>query len=255
MAQTLSPSASGAGQHLAQTGFKPGRGWPHPEIIGKITELEPNFQTTLGVLPSIPGLNQHNVSLFGNLADFRVAGRQVGTQAAEIGQDVRSLSWFLTKTGDQGSVPAAQAQMVKAVETSPEFATVGQWPLPDDSDVTLWQRRQPQFSLEAAPANTEPELRLLSVNLPANGPTRTAAPGHLSLVWLPRNLAKYSSGTHLAKATDAGAGFTITHRLWVRCDAILPLIPDHYPAISSFSPSDWPCYLTCYPTERRGNIG
>lgn len=170
VAQTLSPSASGAGQHLAQTGFKPGRGWPHPEIIGKITELEPNFQTTIGVLPSTPGLNQHNVSLFGNLADFRVAGRQVGTQAAEIGRDVRSLSWFLTKTGDQGSVPAAQAQMVKAVETSPEFAAVGQWPLPDDSDVTLWQRRQPQFSLEAAPANTGPELRLLSVNLPAKAP-------------------------------------------------------------------------------------
>ncbi len=177
MAQTLSPG--GTGQHWLQYPAQPWAQdgvWPHRDIIETIIELEPNFQTTLGVLPSTPDVNQHNLSLFGNLADFQVAGRQVGTQSETVEQDVRSLSWFLTKSGDQGSIPEAQPTIVKAVSTSPDFETAGQWPLPDGTEATLWHRRQPVFTLEPAPANTAPDLQLLSVNLPAKVPPGQPVP-------------------------------------------------------------------------------
>jgi len=56
---------------------------------------------------------------------------------------VRSLDWFLTKTGEQGSVPEAQATIVQTVEQSRNFYLDKAWNLPDGSTLKLYHRRTP----------------------------------------------------------------------------------------------------------------
>ena len=97
--------------------------YPHAQIIEEVVRTEPYLRSTIGVLPSTPEVNQHNINYYGLLADFQVYGRQVGTREAYLQQDQRSLPWFLTKTGEQGSFrrPELQAQMVQAVEQPGAF--------------------------------------------------------------------------------------------------------------------------------------
>jgi 4-amino-4-deoxy-L-arabinose transferase-like glycosyltransferase len=120
-----------------------GAEFPHSQIIGEIVKTEPYLRSTLGVLPSTPEINQHNFSFYGSLANFQVYGRQVGVRSSQIGQDARSLSWFLTKTGEQGSVPESQGQMIQTIATSPEFAPLRHWSLPDGSILQLYHRKVP----------------------------------------------------------------------------------------------------------------
>jgi len=121
-----------------------GTPFPHPEVINTIIETEPYLRSTLGVLPSTPAINQHNFNYYGTLENFHVYGRQVGVKENQIVRDGRSLSWFLTKTGNQGSVPQpAQSQMVEFVETSPEFQMYRSWDLPDGEVLKLYRRSTP----------------------------------------------------------------------------------------------------------------
>ena len=76
----------------------------------------------------------------------QVYGRQVGTNLEQVPQDARSLSWFVTKTNNQGSVnriKKAQAAIVKTIETSGEFDLQKSWQLPDNSNLNLYRRRLP----------------------------------------------------------------------------------------------------------------
>ncbi len=82
-----------------------GEPYPHPEVIAEIKNTSPYLRTVLGVLPSTPQINQHNFSFYGKQNNARVSGRQVGVRQEEILQDSRSLDWFITKTGEQGSIP------------------------------------------------------------------------------------------------------------------------------------------------------
>lgn len=122
-----------------------GKEWPHREVIGEIIDTEPYLQSTLGVLPSTPEINQHNLNYYGALADFQVYGRQVGTSVAEVPQDVRSLSWFLTKTGPQGSIreriKKAQNAAVAAIEKGDKFVLQKTWILPDYTNLNLFRKR------------------------------------------------------------------------------------------------------------------
>ncbi|WP_446337703.1 phospholipid carrier-dependent glycosyltransferase [Coleofasciculus sp. G1-WW12-02] len=116
---------------------------PLAQVIDEIIQVSPNLQTTLGVLPSTPEINQHNLNYYGALRDFQVYGRQVGVREKQVEQDARSLSWFVTKTGDQGSVPEAQAAIVEKVEKGGEFQLQKTWDLPDGSLLKLYHRHQP----------------------------------------------------------------------------------------------------------------
>jgi len=134
--QAISPNA----QHYAYLGSA----WPHAQVIEEIIHAAPYVNSTLGVLPSTPEINQHNLNYYGALRDFQVYGRQVGTQKKQIFPDARSLDWFLTKTGNQGSVPAAQAEIVQLIEHSSEFSVQKTWDLPDGSNLKLYHRLQPR---------------------------------------------------------------------------------------------------------------
>jgi 4-amino-4-deoxy-L-arabinose transferase-like glycosyltransferase len=135
----------------------------HKEIIAQIIRTEPYLRSTLGVLPSTAVINQHNLNYNGALANFQVYGRQVGTKQSNVVRDMRSLSWFLTKTGNQGSVPPAQAQIVQAVETSPEFKLHQTWQLDGDT-LKLYHRKRPPVEVISRPLEYS-SLNLIAENL------------------------------------------------------------------------------------------
>ena len=122
-----------------------GKEWPHPEVIAEIIDREPYLQSTLGVLPSTPEINQHNFNFYGALANFQVYGRQVGTNLKQVPQDVRSLSWFVTKSGPQGSIreriKKAQNAAVTAIEKGDKFQLEKTWVLPDNTNLNLYRKR------------------------------------------------------------------------------------------------------------------
>ncbi len=122
-----------------------GKEWPHREVIAEIIDREPYLQSTLGVLPSTPEINQHNFNFYGALANFQVYGRQVGTNLKQVPQDVRSLSWFVTKTGPQGSIreriKKAQNAAVTAIEKGDKFQLEKTWILPDYTNLNLYRKR------------------------------------------------------------------------------------------------------------------
>jgi len=175
--QILSPRV----QHVPYLGPE----WPHPLVIAEISQTSPYLRTTLGVLPSTPQINQHNLNYYGALKDFQVYGRQVGTQAKQVSQDVRSLSWFLTKTGDQGSVPEAQVTTVQAVEQSSDFQLQKTWNLPDESTLKLYHRSQPPIQVQPVPELSQSSLskiQLEQVRVPETAPPGLPVP--VTYQWL-----------------------------------------------------------------------
>jgi 4-amino-4-deoxy-L-arabinose transferase-like glycosyltransferase len=170
--QVLSPNA----QHYTYLGTT----WPHRQVIDEIIQTDPYVRSTLGVLPSTAEINQHNFNYYGALKDFQVYGRQVGTQEKQIAQDARSLDWFLTKTGDQGSVPEAQAALVQNVERSPDFQLKKSWNLPDTSTLKLYHRRSPSVQVQLIAENrrqeTEDRIALSRVTVPQQTPPGVPVP-------------------------------------------------------------------------------
>lgn len=154
-----------------------GEPFPHRQVIDAITEATPYLQSTLGVLPSTPTVNQHNLNYYGALANFQVYGRQVGVREADLQKDARSLPWFVTKTGDPGSVPDTYAAMVALVENGEEFELYDRWLLPDGDTLKLYRRRQPLVEVTAEETRTvSPPLRLESVTLPSRFPPGSPVP-------------------------------------------------------------------------------
>jgi 4-amino-4-deoxy-L-arabinose transferase-like glycosyltransferase len=154
------PLGGSLGHHLVQA-ISPGNSsypylgkeWPHREVIAEIIDTEPYLRSTLGVLPSTPEINQHNLNFYGALANFQVYGRQVGTNLKEVPQDVRSLSWFVTKTGAQGSIrdriKKAQNAAVAAIEKGDKFLLQKAWTLPDNTNLNLYRKRLQPIEVEA----------------------------------------------------------------------------------------------------------
>jgi 4-amino-4-deoxy-L-arabinose transferase-like glycosyltransferase len=134
-----------------------GPGFPHREVVAEVIRAQPYLQSTLGVLPSTPQLNQHNINYFGLLQNYQVYGRQIGTRRSHVVQDGRSLSWYLSKTGDQGSIrnPEAQTSLGKQIEQTGEFVIQKSWQLPDNSNLNLYRRQLPLVDVQ--PVREEPE--------------------------------------------------------------------------------------------------
>ncbi len=168
--QTLSPNA----QHYAYLGQE----FPHAQVIEEIIQTAPYLNSTLGVLPSTPEINQHNLNYYGALQNFQVYGRQVGTQKKQIYQDARSLGWFLTKTGDQGSVPPAQSEIVQMVEQSPAFYLHKTWDLPDRSILKLYHLRTPlvQVQPDGELGSKGEKVTLSKVIVPPSAPSGKPVP-------------------------------------------------------------------------------
>jgi 4-amino-4-deoxy-L-arabinose transferase-like glycosyltransferase len=184
IAQALSPDA----QHHAYLKIE----YPHRQVVDEIIQTAPDVSSTLGVLPSTPEINQHNLNYYGALQNFQVYGRQVGTVKKQVSQDARSLDWFLTKTGNQGSVPASQAQIVQLVESSSDFSLHKKWDLresfrgdnssqnlsSDGSILKLYHRRQPSVQVKPLTdrQNTGERIQLLGIKVPSEAPPGIPVP-------------------------------------------------------------------------------
>ncbi len=179
LAQALSPDA----QHRPYLGPP----WPHRQVIEEIIQTEPYLSSTLGVVPSTGQINQHNVNYYGALQHFQVYGRQVGVRTKQVLQDARSLSWFLTKTGDQGSVRrGAQDAMVQAVERSPDLQRHKTWNLPDGSTLNLYHTKVPpvrvqplaksDLGVRSREYSSLPKVRLERVTVPNRVPPGVPVP-------------------------------------------------------------------------------
>ena len=142
-----------------------GEPWATPKVIDAAIATNPYLRMNIGVLPSTNQINQSNISFYGSIPDFQVYGRQVGVREEEVAQDVNALDWFITKTGDQGSIPASQPQTVELVEKGGQFNLLKQWSLPDQSLLKLYQKKELQTIVN--PLNTyRSEVKLDSVIVP-----------------------------------------------------------------------------------------
>ncbi len=175
VATTVSPK----GEYKAYLG-KP---WPHQQVINKIIQTEPYLESTLGVLPSTPDINQHNFNYFGALQNFHVYARQVGTRLDHVFQDAVSLSWFVTKTNEQGSVDriySPQYAIVQEVEKGVQFQLKKQWQLPDNSTLNLYRRQLPYFEVTPI-TKASSKVQLKQVLLPAKTPPGVPIP--ITYIW------------------------------------------------------------------------
>ena len=144
-----------------------GQEWPHERVIDRIVQVEPYLQATVGVLPSTASINQHNISYYGALRDWQVYGRQVGTKSDDLERDGRSLSWFLTTTGDPGLVPNTHAEMTRIVEADGSFELEDSWTLPKNEGVLkLYRQAEPSLVVERVSELPDDLVQLASVTVP-----------------------------------------------------------------------------------------
>ncbi|MEM8715800.1 MAG: phospholipid carrier-dependent glycosyltransferase [Cyanobacteria bacterium P01_G01_bin.4] len=196
-----------------------GQEWPHQQVVDKTVEAAPYQQSTVGVLPSTPSINQHNINYYGALRDWRVYGRQVGTRAADLEQDARSLDWFLTKTGNPGSVPDTQADIKRIVEEGGEFELEDSWTLPNDEGVLkLYRQSEPPVVVERDSDVSVDLVRLASVTVPESvlpdqpvpvtyewmGPGAELQNGVVLLTWESERADAESEGELTPEASDSG---------------------------------------------------
>ena len=139
----ITKKLSPKGQHRPYLG----QNWRHQEVIAETIKTAPYLRSNIGVLPSTAEINQHNISFYGSIPNFQVYGRQVGVRAGKVEQDVRSLDWFLTKTGHQGSIPEIQKTTVNLVESSEEFKLQNSWQLPNLNILKLYHRISPKVKV------------------------------------------------------------------------------------------------------------
>lgn len=147
--------------------------WHQSDVVNTVIEAEPYLQNTIGVLPSLPELNQHNLNYAGVLRNFQIYGRQVGTQIKQVEQDARSLSWFVTKDGSGGAIRKSDAYnaLTKMIATSSDFRLQKSWSLPDKTQLNLYRR-------QVAPIRVQPDpqppgrVKLEQIRIP-----NRAAPG------------------------------------------------------------------------------
>ncbi len=151
---------------------------PHKQVTAHIVQTEPYLRSTLGVLPSTAAINQHNFNYYGALQNFQVYGRQVGTRKKFIDRDVRSLEWFLTKTGNQGSVKETQASIAQAVEQSGNFQLSKSWNLPDGSLIKLYHKQTPAVEVKPIGISVTPPTRisLSQIAVPEKAPPGIPVP-------------------------------------------------------------------------------
>ena len=169
LTQTLSAKV----QHYPYTGEK----FPHPQVIKQIIQTQPYLRSTLGVLPSTSVINQHSFNYYGALKNFQVYGRQVGVRESFVEQDARSLSWFLTKTDNQGSIPKAQAAIAQKVETGGDFQLNKTWKLPDSSTIKLYHQKTPPVEVQVIGEALPPtKVILAQVTVPISAPPGVPVP-------------------------------------------------------------------------------
>ncbi len=145
-----------------------GEPYPHAEVIDEIVQAQPHQLVNLGVLPSTPEVNQHNVTYYGNRDDFHVYSRRAGKSRGHLEQDVGAFDWFLSVTKPQIHYHDAksrrrQAEMVRLLR--PGFRRQRNWTLPDGSQLNLFRRRQLPVEVRPLPDGDAEAVQLAGVEV------------------------------------------------------------------------------------------
>jgi len=145
---------------------------PNDQIIAVALQQTPYQQVNLGVIPNTNSINPNTLNYFGALQNFRAFGRELSGNEQKIQQDKQNFDWFVTKTGENGNAQPAQLAFAETLPRDAKFVPRQQWKLPDDSQVTLFQRRSPRVEVKTNNAtNSLPQL--IQIELPP-----VASPGH-----------------------------------------------------------------------------
>ncbi len=141
--------------------------WHQADVVNEVISAEPYLKSTIGVLPSLPEFNQHNLNYEGVLRNFQVYGRQVGADKKQVEPDARSLSWYVTKEGNSGSIrrPEAYNAVTQAITTSPDFRLHKSWKLPDNTQLGLYRRSIASVQIAAYPKPAE-QVKLEQIRIP-----------------------------------------------------------------------------------------
>ncbi|HEY9726998.1 MAG TPA: phospholipid carrier-dependent glycosyltransferase [Chroococcales cyanobacterium] len=167
LTQTLSPNE--------QTYPYLGPKWPQSQAIDEIVRTEPQLQATVGIMTRIPQLNHNNLNYYGALKDFQVYGREVGVRKRFVDRDARSLSWYITKTGDLGTQKENPIRMVQLLNSSPDLQVHKTWNLPDGSLLKLFHRTPAPIQVQPINA-TQTQVKLDRVTVPPQVPPNAPVP-------------------------------------------------------------------------------
>jgi 4-amino-4-deoxy-L-arabinose transferase-like glycosyltransferase len=121
-----------------------GMPWPNQAVIQAMVQADPWLKLNLGMAADTAELNPHNMDFYGALADFQVNSRRLGARPETAETDVQALNWYLTKTGNQnsdGTVTDGQTRFQALVGQAADLSVYQQWPLPDESLLTLHRRQ------------------------------------------------------------------------------------------------------------------
>jgi 4-amino-4-deoxy-L-arabinose transferase-like glycosyltransferase len=131
-------------------------GFPHQEIISKIAHDRPYLRSTIGVLASSRDLNAENLNLYGGLADFQVYARYFVNSATDkpalIEKDLKSLDWYITKTGENGYI---NPKILPAIEQNAQIQLDRTWQMPDATIAKLYRRKQAPVVVEPITENIQ----------------------------------------------------------------------------------------------------
>ena len=122
--------------------------YPHAQVIDNIIRQDPYLRSNLGVIPSLNWLNHNNMNYFGAIRKFQVFGRELGDRPELVAQDRLAFDWLLTKTGDNANAKDAQLALAAELPKDPNFMVQNTWPLPDDTELTLYKRQKPLVTVQ-----------------------------------------------------------------------------------------------------------
>ena len=160
-------------------------GWPHEAVIQTVIEQAPWQRSTLGVVPTTAAINPFTINFYGTLRQFQVYGRQLSYDPSTAVAESQALDWYLTKTGSQGIVTGVedgQLAQWQAVIRNPNLERLSTWPLPDQSTLELWRRRDPRLTVVPLDSPPEGDLPVLvSVDSPEQAQVGSVIP--ITYVW------------------------------------------------------------------------
>jgi 4-amino-4-deoxy-L-arabinose transferase-like glycosyltransferase len=121
--------------------------WHQAALLTTVTQASPGLHQTIGILPQTDPVNAAYLTYLSHMLHLPIAASRLGTEAQQIWQDRRSLSWYVLKTGNQGPVSAAQSALDRAIRQDPALKLTQRWHLPDGSELQLWQRQSPMVQI------------------------------------------------------------------------------------------------------------
>jgi 4-amino-4-deoxy-L-arabinose transferase-like glycosyltransferase len=151
--------------------------WPHADLIQTVRQTAEHLQQTLGVLADTAEINAFNVNFAGQQRQFSVYGRQTIAPVENVQKDLDGFHWFLLKSGVQGqSIGPNHVKLLQAIATpNSDFIPVKRWPLPDRSDLWLFQRRELPVTAEAIPCSGS-KISLQQITVPGRVPAGHSLP-------------------------------------------------------------------------------